>query len=123
MGKINKFVEHETRSKIKELFKSDMINSDTRVILVNTNYFKGDWLHTFDEKFTKKHEFDISNDQTVQKDFMFVHGTFNFANSPSLDAIAIELNCDKSNYSFVIVLPNSPTGLSTMETKLQSKNL
>lgn len=41
--KINDYVSEKTRNKINNLLSNDVVTSDTRLILVNAIYFKGDW--------------------------------------------------------------------------------
>src|SRR5262249_10274368 len=44
---INSWVEKETKEKIKELLRKGSVGSDTRLVLTNAIYFKGDWLAPF----------------------------------------------------------------------------
>ena len=48
-GIINRWVEQETKDKIKDLIPSGALDSLTRMVLTNAIYFKGDWLTQFKE--------------------------------------------------------------------------
>lgn len=120
---INQFVEEKTNNKIKNLIKPDMIGSDTRLVLVNAIYFKGTWEYKFEKERTSEGNFYISETETIPVDFMHMETNLKFADLPDLDATALEMNYSNSNFSFVIVLPNSRTGLSALESKLKSYDL
>ena len=51
---INKWVENQTKEKIKDLIKPGKLNSDTKVVLVNAIYFKADWAKKFVKRSTKE---------------------------------------------------------------------
>lgn len=117
---INQFVEEKTNGKIKELFKSDMITSDTRCILVNAIYFKGRWEIPFETRNTRKRDFYTSETDKTSVDFMQTNDRFNVALSiDNLDASAVEMQFANSKFSFVIVLPKSRTGLQALEGKMK----
>lgn len=120
---INHFVEEKTQGKIKELIKSDMLTSDSRIILINAIYFKGDWERKFNEKFITKQNFHNSETETVSVDFMHIEDEFNYVLLDDLDAAALEMKYVNSNFSFVVLLPNSRTGISGLETKLKHYGL
>lgn len=119
-GKINSFVEDKTKGKITNLIKPSMLNSDTRVVLVNAIYFKGDWEHKFEQKRTRKSNFQINGIESVSVDFMSIHREFNYGYLDDLEAETLEMKYANSNFSMVFVLPNSVTGLPAVETKLKS---
>lgn len=100
-----------------------MLSADTRLILVNDIYFKGDWERKFDEKLTKKADFYINDTEKVQVDLMHMSSGFNYVFLQDLDASAIEMKYANSNFSFVAVQPNSRTGLHELEAKLNNYNL
>lgn len=120
---INHFVEEKTKEKIKDLIKPDMLSSDTRMVLVNAIYFKGDWEYKFDKERTYQGDFYTSETDTVQVDYMTIKKKFNYGMLEDLDATALEMKYANSNFSFVIVLPNSRTGLSALESKLLNYDL
>jgi len=47
---INAWVEKETKDKIKDLIKEGVLSSNTRLVLTNAIYFKGDWHSQFKER-------------------------------------------------------------------------
>lgn len=121
--KINSFVEEKTNRRITDLIQSDSLSSDSRVILVNAIHFKGEWVEKFYEDSTKKGDFYISETETVPVDLMYNEEWLNYAELPELDATALELKYANSNFSMVFVLPNGRTGLTTLESKLNSHGL
>src|ERR1700689_2673855 len=50
---INQWVEKKTQDKIKDLLQPGALRSDTRLVLTNAIYFKGDWETQFDKAQTK----------------------------------------------------------------------
>lgn len=122
-AKINGWVEDKTNSKIKDLIKPDTLDADTRLVLVNAIYFKGNWAHQFDKQLTKKEPFWTSQDKSVDVDMMHIKDDFNYGIIEELDATALELPYNDSDISFLILLPNKRTGLKDLEAKLKNVNL
>lgn len=100
-----------------------MLDSSTRMVLVNAIYFKGNWTYQFDPKMTFKAPFYLNNDDSVEADFMKMKNHFKFGSLEDLDATSIELPYKDSNMSMLIILPNSRTGLSALERKLNTVDL
>src|SRR5262249_53332072 len=46
---INQWVEQQTENKIKDLIQPDTLTKNTRLVLTNAVYFKGDWLTRFEK--------------------------------------------------------------------------
>uniref|UniRef100_A0A674NDM3 Serpin B6 n=1 Tax=Takifugu rubripes TaxID=31033 RepID=A0A674NDM3_TAKRU len=51
---INSWVEKQTEGKIKDLLAKGIVTGDTRLVLVNAIYFKGNWNKQFKEKNSSK---------------------------------------------------------------------
>lgn len=69
---------------------------------------------------TRSGEFFISETATAPVDYMNIMKTFNYAVLNDLDATAIEMPYGHSNISFVVILPNEPTGLRSVQQKITS---
>jgi len=50
---INAWVDKRTEQKIRDLLKPDSLDSQTRLVLANAVYFKGDWESKFDKNSTR----------------------------------------------------------------------
>jgi len=68
---INHWVEEKTKTKIKDLMPDGSITVDTAAVLVNAVYFKGDWLHKFNQTLTEHGDFKASPEKTLRVNFMF----------------------------------------------------
>lgn len=117
---INRFVEEKTQNKIKNLLKSDSINKDSRVVLVNAIYLKAKWQYEFETYETYKQDFYATETEKASVDFMEIKESLNYGNFPELDASVLEMKYIDSDFSLLTLLPNSHTGLSALEAKLKN---
>ncbi|KAK7881249.1 hypothetical protein WMY93_029658 [Mugilogobius chulae] len=57
---INTWVEQQTQEKIKDLLAQGVLDSLTKLVLVNAIYFKGKWDKQFNESATRDHDFRLN---------------------------------------------------------------
>lgn len=121
---INRFVEQKTRNKIKNLVNSGQLNNFTRLVAVNALYFKANWEKTFDKERTYQDDFYIGWFKSTKVDYMRQFNNFRLAHLEDLDAKILEMNYKtsdlKTDYSFVIILPNKRVDLSAFATNLRN---
>ncbi len=67
-SKINSWVEEKTNGKIKNLLSKE--DNEFLALLVNTVYFKGEWLNQFENYATKKEDFTDRNGNVEKIDFL-----------------------------------------------------
>lgn len=67
---INQWVESRSNNKIKNLVKSDSIDSDTNLILVNAIYFKTEWKRPFNQRQNFKGPFYKNKHDSVEVEYM-----------------------------------------------------
>ncbi len=67
---INLWVEQRTENKIRELLRPRTLNSDTRLVLTNAIYFKGDWEEQFKKEDTKNEDFRLSAGRAIKTPLM-----------------------------------------------------
>lgn len=120
---INHFIEDKTHDKIKNFIQSKNINNDITVMLINAIYFKSNWKHRFNKTLTTPDDFHINENEIVRVDFMNIQSNFYWSYIDELDATALEMEYANSKYSFIILLPRSQTGLSTLENRLRNFDL
>nr|AHI48498.1 serine protease inhibitor [Penaeus japonicus] len=120
---INDIVEKETNSKIKDLIPSGVLNSLTRMVLVNAVYFKGLWQNQFNESETYDQEFWISAEESVQVPMMHIKKKFRYFNHKGLNSTILAMDYKGSRLSMVFVLPNKRDGLAEVEAKLADTDL
>jgi len=103
---INNWVEDQTNNKIKDIIPRGVITSDTRLVLTNAIYFKGEWVKQFDKDNTRERDFRKSPDETVRVDMMSLRGKeaeFNYAETDELQIL--EMPYDDEELSMIIMLP------------------
>ncbi|XP_034472589.1 antichymotrypsin-2-like [Drosophila innubila] len=122
-GLINSWVEQRTDNLIKYLIPASDLDADSRLVLINAMHFKGNWVHPFEERSTRNERFHLNELDAIDVPMMHLQEVLRYADLPSLDASALELPYAKSDFSMLIVLPKSRTGLSQLEEKLRNTPL
>ncbi|WP_372367595.1 serpin family protein [Candidatus Uabimicrobium sp. HlEnr_7] len=100
--KINSWVEEKTNKKIKNLLEKNVITPDTRLVLTNAIYFKGQWAMPFDNGETRKRKFFGQKESNV--DMMSMTNYFLYHEDRNLQAI--ELPYEGNSIVAIILLPN-----------------
>ena len=116
-ARINRWVEDKTEDKIKNLI-ANPLPAETRLVLVNAVYFKGDWEDAFNTDLTKDASFSSGDGQVVEVPLMQQTKRFNYAQSN--DSQFIELPYKGGALSMFVALPMDKTsaGLTKLEKEL-----
>ncbi|KAK2160309.1 hypothetical protein LSH36_136g03032 [Paralvinella palmiformis] len=102
---INQWVEEQTAEKIKDLLSSGTVNSNTKAVLVNAVYFKGNWDSKFKVESTKPATFTAIGGEEIPVQMMYQKDKYFYGRNPKLEAHAIELPYAGQSMSMIIVLP------------------
>jgi serpin B len=115
---INKWVEAKTNNKIENLIPPGLIDDLTRLVLVNSIYFKAPWEMPFDEKATKKMDFKTNATTTVSADFMTAENNYKYYADEELSAV--EIPYAKGGLSMLIILPKDNSDLATLQNNISN---
>ncbi len=118
---INAWVEKETQDKIKELFKPGSLSSDSRLVLTNAIYFKGDWANQFKKDRTREAPFYLGGGK--QTDVPLMHQTAPFRYFDGNTFQALELPYVGNHLAMVVLLPKKIDGLAALEKELSPDKL
>jgi serpin B len=119
--RINKWVEAQTRDKIKDLLQKGTVDASTRMVLTNAVYFKGKWATEFKKDATRDGPFHLADGSTVQVPFMSGKVKGRAAYHDGLRVL--ELPYKGGDLSMVIVLPAKPDDLPAIEKQLTADAL
>ncbi|XP_061050756.1 serpin B9 [Eubalaena glacialis] len=115
---INAWVSKKTEGKIPELLPGNSIDEQTRLVLINTVYFKGRWNEQFNEAYTREMPFRVNQKEQRPVQMMFQEGTFRLAHIEEVQAQVLELPYAGEELSMVILLPDDHVALSSVEKHL-----
>jgi serpin B len=118
---INAWVEGRTKKKIEELIPEGLITNNTRLVLVNAIYFKGDWSVPFPRAATRSDDFTTPGAPAFKVPMM--HHTFVANYSENADFQLAQFMYKGNDVSMVVILPMKKDGLADLEKKLSAKAL
>lgn len=118
---INRWVEGETKNRISDLIPRELITPGTRLVLVNALYLRVPWDKQFNESATQKEPFLVPGKDRVEVPTMRDTSLLGYAKHEGYQVLT------RTYYGnvlqFVIVLPDSPTGLADTEHALTAQSL
>ncbi len=117
--RINKWVEHETREKIKDLLPEGSISPLTRLVLTNAIYFKGRWENEFDKRLTRNEKFLSASGSEKLVPMMQKTASFDYAEIGPWKAL--DLPYVGKDVSMLILLPKERGGLKRLQSQLSVK--
>lgn len=115
---INTWVENKTKQKIRDLIKEELLNLDTRLVLLNVVYFKGTWAKKFDPKLTQPKPFYLSNGQEINVNMMHLKSKFRYDENEKLNSKILEIPYEGRDLSMIIFLPNERNAILDLQNKL-----
>ncbi len=110
---INLFVENKTEKRIRNILTPSLINPLTRLILVNTIYFKADWKNAFKVANTEEKAFTTSAGKEVKAKIMQQTNHFNYSETADLQAIEMPYAGDEM--SMIVILPKNGKTVPSMD--------
>ena len=118
---INQWVNEKTQEHISELLPVGILDSLTRLVLVNAIYFKGLWEKQFDKQDTVNSPFRVSNEKYVNIPMMRQKSGFRYTEDNQ--AQVLELPYQGKSLSLIIILPKESDGLVMIAKSLSFKKL
>ncbi|MBN1772575.1 MAG: serpin family protein [Deltaproteobacteria bacterium] len=102
-ARVNAWVNEQTHERIPEILPTGSIDSDTRLVLANAIWFKGQWLLQFEEQATRPRPFTLAGGSKVEVPMMARTAPLRFANRGGTKLL--ELPYDGEELSMLVVLP------------------
>ncbi len=118
---INKWVEQQTAGKIMNLLRPGSVTPDTRLVLTNAIYFKGDWRDPFPASYTRTLPFHLSASLSVQAPLMYRSGNYKYFDGGTFQEL--ELPYTGEALSMIVFLPNDIAGLPALEKSFTAGNV
>ncbi len=118
---INDWVSRQTKGAIPELIAEGVLTRDTRMVLTNAIWFKGDWAEAFEEADTKTQEFTLASGSTTSVDMM--NGELPASYGEFEGGKVLLLPYEGDEVALFVVLPDSADGLAALEAELDGETL
>ncbi len=112
---INDWASDNTNDKIKEVVKEENFSSDTRAVLANATYFKGNWINGFDKRNTYDEVFYTKTDGSNSITCKMMHGgteedpwEMDYYSNEHIQLVRIPFK-DNSRYEMACIMPKEKT--------------
>lgn len=114
---INRWVEKETKDRIKDLIPGGAVDPMTRLVLTNAIYFKAAWAHPFAESATKDGTFQLGGGKK-RDGAKLMHQKHDFGYFEGETFQMLALPYEAHELSMLVLLPKKVDGLPELEKVL-----
>ena len=111
---INAWVEQATEHKIVDLLAPGQVDPDTKLVVTNAAYFKGQWMQTFEPSATRPAPFFAPGGEVVAQ---MMRNVTHYAYAELSDVQLAELAYESGEVAMRIALPRSAGGLAAIEAR------
>jgi serpin B len=121
-GTINKWVEDQTKNRIKNLIDPSMLDATTKLVLTNAIYFKGQWKDKFRKEATSDQPFFTSASESIPVPMMRQGGKYRYYQDDAVQLV--ELPYVSERLAMTLILPREKQALARqVESQLTEENL
>jgi serine protease inhibitor len=117
--RINGWVKQNTKGLIPKLFEPRDFSPLTRLVVVNTLYFKGKWQKPFDKQATREEEFHLEGGKVKRVPMMHQSGKFDYLRGDGFQAVALPYGAGE--LSFYLFLPDEGRSLQAFLKELTAE--
>lgn len=118
---INAVAARDTFGRIDPLLKEDELSEDTRLVLLNTVYFKARWFNEFEPSSTWPGTFHRLDGSKTDLPMMNQTSYFRYRETPQFQAIALPYEWGETE--MLVFLPKAKNGLKALEKDLGNQAL
>ncbi|KAM3595412.1 uncharacterized protein V6R79_023122 [Siganus canaliculatus] len=115
---INEYIKQKTLNKIPHMLSN--LDPMTRLMMINTIFFQGEWQIPFDRNLTENAPFYIDNYSVVQVPMMYTEDKFYMTEDVPLGAKVLKLPY-KNGISMLILLPNKNRDYTTIDDEINAE--
>lgn len=116
MDDMNSWINTNTNGLIDKLLE-EPLDGDTRLVLFNTIYFKGEWMKEFDKNNTREEDFTLADGSVEKVDMMHLYQE-NLPYVNTENATGVILPYKGGDMAFVALMPNGTDTVRGMYEKL-----
>lgn len=121
-AKINDWCSHITEGRLNDLANEDLVK-DAAMIIANALYLKASWRNSFKEDQNENRTFHVSDDSTVEAEFMVQTDIYQYLDDSSFQLEMLRLPYKGRHFSMTIVLPYQNKPLAEVTEALTAENL
>lgn len=107
---INEWIKQKTNGRIENLIDHSKINQNTKLILINSIYFKGEWEIKFDERATNYRLFYLENGKNI--DVKMMYRKYRAEIYENEEYTSLIRNFKNSNMTGIFILPSKNVPLT-----------
>ena len=120
-GRINQWVNRETKGRIPTLIDPDSLDHMTALVVTNAVHFLGDWTVPFNASNTRPQPFHVTGGATRDLPMMYGKRRVRYAEAGPVQMIDLPYKGERLSMS--VILPKTRGGLAAVEAQLNDKRI